>query len=219
MVRRRYRSAAGRLVAMTTTGAQPDPQIIEVLRDLGGTDEEIAAAVAAQRPAALAVDLVLTRDFTLPLDEVAARFDLPPDIIIEIYRLLGLAIDREGPVLCADDVALLEALAVTTSRRLDDNSSSYLSEDAGENLLRVIGTSVSRVADAAVSTFIPDVESQLQSSAADVVAWVRAEVQIGEVAHKVAPGRGTLFIHHLLDAIRRQRLTQEGVRERSMARI
>jgi hypothetical protein len=49
---------------MAATRAQPDPKIIEVLRDLGGTDDEIAAAVAAQR--------VPQRPQTVPRGEIAA---------------------------------------------------------------------------------------------------------------------------------------------------
>ena len=84
----------------------------------------------------------------------------------------------------------------------------------------MIGGSIGRIADAAVSTFIQDVESQMQVECADIDTWVRAETQIGEVAHQVAPGLGTLFIHHLIDAIRRQRVTQEDVPgDKLMARL
>jgi len=194
-------------------------QILQVLRGLGASEAQVAEAVASGRPAALAVDLVLGRDFAFTLDDVAARFGVPADYIVELYRLLGLTIDPEGRVLGEADVELLDALSVAGAHRLGTGDEANMSQDAGENLLRVIGSSVSRIADAAVSTFVQDVETQLQGTQADVTAWVRAEVQIGEVAHKVAPGLGTLFIHHLIDAIRRQRVTQEGVSERSMARI
>ena len=64
-----------------------------------------------------------------------------------------------------------------------------------------------------------DVEEQLESTEVDLIEWVRAEEQIGELAHQVAPSFGTLFIHHLLGAIQRQRRSQEGVSQRSMARL
>jgi adenylate cyclase len=221
MTERRYRSGplGGRLDGVPLPIDDYNAQILQVLRGLGASDAQVEAAVASGRPAALAVDLVLGRDFAYTLDEVAARFGVPSDYIVELYRLLGVTLDPEGRVLGEADVELLDALSVAGAHRLGTGDEANMSQDAGENLLRVIGSSVSRIADAAVSTFVQDVEVQLQGSQADVTAWVRAEVQIGEVAHKVAPGLGTLFIHHLIDAIRRQRVTQEGVSERSMARI
>ncbi len=196
-----------------------DPEIVALLHELGVTDEELAGAQQEQRVPELAIDHVLTRDFTLTVDDVAARFGASAESILELYRLLGVTLDRTGRVLGEGDVALLEALSVAGTRRLGTGDEANLSQDAGENLLRVIGSSIGRVADAAVSTFIQDVESELHAGEVDISAWVHAEAQIGEVAHRVAPGLGTLFIHHLIDAIRRQRVTQEGIEERLFARI
>jgi adenylate cyclase len=195
------------------------PEIVNLLHELGATDDEIAAAAEEQRVPELAIDHVLARDFTLTVDDVAARFDALPDDIIEIYRLLGVALDRDRPALGEADVALLQAISIAGARRLGSGDEASLSQDAGENLLRVIGASIGRIADAAVSTFIQDVETQLHAGEADVAAWVHAEAQIGEVAHDVAPGLGTLFLHHLVDAIRRQRVSQVGVNERAFARL
>ncbi len=200
------------------TGDVP-PAVLDLLHELGASDDDIERAVATNRLPALAVDRVLARDFTFTVDDVAARFDTEPELIIELYRLLGVALNRHGPALGESDIALLDALSIAGTRRLGTGDDANLSQDAGENLLRVIGASIGRVADAAVSTFIQDVEAQLSETTTDIDAWVRAEVQIGEVAHQVAPGLGTLFIHHLIDAIRRQRVTQENVRERLLARV
>jgi adenylate cyclase len=93
------------------------------------------------------------------------------------------------------------------------------SQGAGENLLRVIGQSISRIAEAAVSTFIQDVEAHLEATEVDLIDWVRALQRIGEVAQEIGPLLGTLFIHHLLAAIQRQRQTQQDVTERSMVRL
>ncbi|HEY3833152.1 MAG TPA: adenylate/guanylate cyclase domain-containing protein [Acidimicrobiia bacterium] len=194
--------------------------VIQLLHDLGANDEEIESASAINRLPALAVDYVLARDFALTVDDVAEHFGTRPESIVEIYRLLGVTLDRRGRVLGTNDIALLDALSIAGTRRLGTGDEANLSQDAGENLLRVIGASVGRIADAAVSTFIQDVESQLQVGFADIDTWVRAETQIGEVAHQVAPGLGTLFIHHLIDAIRRQRVTQDGTApDRLMARL
>ena len=195
------------------------PEILGLLHELGATDDEIAQAAKEHRIPELAIDHVLARDFNLTVADVAARFGTSPDAICELYRLLGVTLDRGGPVLGEGDVTLLDALSVAGTRRLGTGDEANLSQDAGENLLRVIGSSIGRVADAAVSTFIQDVEVELHGSEADLGAWIHAETEIGSVAHRVAPGLGTLFIHHLVDAIRRQRVTQAGVTERLLARV
>jgi adenylate cyclase len=196
-----------------------DPKIVALLHELGASDDVIAAAAPSGRLAALAVDLVLTRDFTLSVDDVADECGLSVSDLVELYRLLGISLVPGAGALGAGDLALLDALGL----RADDDGNpgvhATLSPTAGENLLRVIGMSIARIAEAAVSTFIQDVEQQLQSTDVEQLDWVRAEAQIGEVAHRVAPGLGTLFIHHLVAAIGRQRVSQIGVSERSMARV
>ncbi len=196
-----------------------DPAIVDLLRGLGATDAQIEHAAVARRLPALAVDVVLSRDFTFSVDEVAARYGAPTETLIEIYRLFGISLDRSGPSLSSDDVALLAVLGRVGGGAEGAVGGEQFSQDAAENLLRVIGMSISRIAEAAVSTFIQDVEVHLEAAQDDLISWVRAEARIGEIAQEIGPGLGTLFIHHLLEAIQRQRRTQQDVSERSMARL
>ena len=124
------------------------PSVVQLLHDLGANDDEIERAAAINRLPALAVDYVLARDFSLTVDQVAEHFATPPEYILEIYRLLGVTIDRNGRVLGPSDIALLDALSVAGTRRLGTGGDANLSQDAGENLLRVIGGSIGRIADA-----------------------------------------------------------------------
>ena len=203
-------------MAMDSIGV--DPAIVDLLVGLGASPAQIAEAAAVNRLPTLAVDLVLLRDFTLSVDEVAARCGLSSDGLVETYRLFGISLDRAGPALGEGDVALLAALSRAGAGDTDAGGDRF-SKGAGDNLLRVIGMSIARVADAAVSTFVQDVEEQLEASEVDLIDWVRTEEQIGEVAHQLAPSLGTLFLHHLLEAIQRQRRSQQGVSERSLARL
>ncbi len=196
-----------------------DPEIVDLLRGLGATDTQIEQAAVARRLPALAVDLVLSRDFTLSVDEVAARTGASTEELLEIYRLFGIALDQSGPALGGNDLTLLSVLRGVGGGAGGAVSDENLSRGAGENLLRVIGLSVSRIAEAAVSTFVQDVEAHLEANEVDLIDWVRAETRIGEVAQELGPSLGTLFIHHLLEAIQRQRHTQQDVSERSMARL
>ncbi len=199
--------------------SQVDPTIVGMLRNLGATDTEIATAATARRLPALAVDLVLTRDFTLSVEDVATRSGTSIEGLVETYRLFGISLDRSGRVLGDGDLALLAAVRAAGAGQPAVAGAENFSKGAGENLLRVIGMSVARIADAAVSAFVQDVEQHLEATDVALIDWVRAEAQIGEVAHQIAPGLGTLFIHHLLEAIQRQRQSQDGVSERSMARL
>jgi len=196
-----------------------DPKIVDLLRDLGAIDAQIEQALVARRLPALAVDLVLSRDFTLSVDEVAARSGTSTDQLLEIYRLFGISLDRSGPALGGNDLTLLSVLRRVGGPAGRTTSGENFSQGAGENLLRVIGLSVSRIAEAAVSTFIQDVEAHLEATEVDLIDWVRAEARIGEVAQEIGPSLGTLFIHHLREAIQRQRQTQQDVSERSMVRL
>ena len=197
-----------------------DPEIIDLLRGLGATDPQIEQAAIALRLPALAVDLVLSRDLTWSVDEVAARHGTSTDELLETYRLFGISLDPSAPALSSDDLTLLSVLrgvggivGGATSR------GGNFTQGAGENLLRVIGMSISRIAEAAVSTFIQDVEARIEATDVHLVDWVRAEARMGEVAQEMGPILRTLFIHHLLAAIQRQRYTQQDVSERSMVRL
>jgi len=203
---------------MALTGV--DPEIVSLLRTLGATDRQIEDAATTRRLPALAVDVVLERDFLLSVEDVAARDGISTQGLVEIYRLLGISLNRAGPELGEDDVALLTALRYPMAGRAGGRASGEnLSPSAGDNLLRVIGLSIARIADAAVSTFVQDVEQHLDATDVDLIDWVRANAQIGEIAHQIAPRLGTVFVHHLLEAIQRQRRSQDGVADRSMARL
>jgi adenylate cyclase len=197
----------------------PDPEVLGLLQQLGGTDAEIEQAAVERRLPSLAVDLVLMREFNLSVEEVAAQHGTSNEAVVEIYRLLGISLERVGRALGDGDVALLGVLGRAATGRTPAQEVGTMSAGARDNLLRVIGMSISRIADAAVSTFVQDVEEQLETTDVDLIEWVRAEAQIGDVAQQVAPSLGTLFIHHLLGAIQRQRRSQDGVSERSMARL
>ena len=199
--------------------SEVDPEIVDLLRSLGAVDAQIEQAAVTRRLPALAVDLVLRRDFTLSVDEVAARSGTSTDELLEIYRLFGISLDRSGPALGRNDLTLLSVLRRVAGGAGGVASGENFSQGAGENLLRVIGLSVSRIAEAAVSTFIQDVEAHLEATEVDLIDWVRAEARIGEVAQEIGPSLGTLFIHHLLEAVQRQRQTQQDVSERSMVRL
>jgi len=197
-----------------------DPEVIDLLRGLGATDAQIEQAAIARRLPALAVDMVLSRDLTWSVDEVAARYDTSTEELLEIYRLFGISLDPSAPALSSDDLTLLSVLRGVGGRAGGVTSSgANFSQGAGENLLRVIGMSISRIAEAAVSSFIQDVEAHIEAQDIDLIDWVQAEARIGEVAQEMGPILRTLFIHHLLEAIQRQRYTQQDVSERSMVRL
>jgi adenylate cyclase len=196
-----------------------DPAIVGLLQSLGATDAQIEEAAVMRRLPALAVDVVLTRDFSLSVAEVGARLGSPTEEVVEIYRLFGLSLNCSGPALGDGDLALLAALSLAGAGHVGAGSGENFSKGAGDNLLRVIGMSIARIADAAVSTFVQDVEETFETTDVDLIDWVRADAQIGEVAHQIAPCLGTLFVHHLLEAIQRQRRSQEGVSERALARL
>ncbi len=97
-------------------------------------------------------------------------------------------------------------------------SASELEVEGGE-LLRVIGASLSRIADAAVALYVQNVDTRDPSDldqmerARDLARTMEFAIGIGDFV------LGPVLDQHLRDAIERQRTTQRGVSDRNVARM
>src|SRR3954468_24338753 len=86
-------------------------RLLEKLSEAGVPDDELRKAVEEQRLALLPVEVALGGDRNLTLKEVASRADLPPELVRQHVRALGLPVpDDDEPAFDDDDVEMLESL-------------------------------------------------------------------------------------------------------------
>jgi hypothetical protein len=160
--------------------------LVEYLEGLGATQDEMATAKAAGRLPSLAADLTLRSRQVLTPRAAAVRVGMTLDQLVEVAHALGLAArDPDEPTFAEADLALLAAGPVL-----------------GTDLLRVAGGSLSRLAEAAVASYVQTREVELVESGADALAWARASADIGRLALEVGNGLGSIFVHHIQEAIR-----------------
>ena len=121
-------------------------RLLAKVRDLGATDDEIAAANATGQYGPLALDLTLRGPGqTLDLDEFAAQAGLDPLFVRRLWTALGLPLAGPVPVRVAPKTGA--ALQIFVAIR------DLLGEDATFALARVVGASTTRMAEALSDAF------------------------------------------------------------------
>lgn len=125
---------------MSTDGSGTDPELSAHLRRVGATDSQIEGLDDTEL-IGLAGDLVQSRDLDLTLAELAQRCGASQDRVRAIYQTLRLDPDALAGF-GDEDVRLMSIL-------FDDETG--LVEQVADELMRVAGTSLRRVAEAAVA--------------------------------------------------------------------
>jgi adenylate cyclase len=176
------------------------------LRELGADDDQIARAIASGIPSRLALDLVLSRSFTLSTRELADRLDLPLGRVAEMIHAMGLPIpDPDEPAFSEDDVELFR-----------------VSQVIGTDLGHVLASSLNRIADAGIASYVqndPRLGLDWHRDEPDELLRAHAEAEAGELAVNLARSLGSVFIHLLREAVQWQRLSQEDVAEQALTRV
>jgi adenylate cyclase len=183
-------------------------EIIAFLRTLGASEEQIAAAGREGRLAGLAADVVLSRDATLTARDVAAQSGLDVDRVVSLWRLLGVVVPgADTPMFSERDARFTREVVAIGKVGPEDE------------LLRVLGSSLARVAEAAVSVYVQTVEPHLDVPEVDKVVWAKDLAATTSLALQLGDSMGTIFTHHLRDAIDRQRATHFDMADRSLSRL
>ena len=179
------------------------------LTSLGATPERIRAAAEAGHVHGLAADLVLTGGAELTARQVAERAGTTVDEVIDTWRILGLAIGPDDPAFSSSDVDLVQRIVALEHFRGFE----------GDELLRVVGTALGRVADAAVAVYVQTVETSMHAAGASGVELAQDNARTAALALRLGDALGTVFAHHLRAAIGRQRRAQAGLTERTLMRL
>jgi adenylate cyclase len=178
------------------------------LRSLGASDGQIASAQRENNLAGLAADVVLSRDETLSAADVAAQCGLDADGVIAFWRLLGVVVpDADTPMFSERDA------------RFTRQTADIGTLDAKDELLRILGSSLARVAEAAVSLYVQTVEPELNVPEIDSVVFAKDLAASTALALQLGDSMGAIFTHHLRDAIDRQRATHSDTADRSLSRL
>jgi adenylate cyclase len=181
----------------------------DFLRSLGATDGQIAEARREQHLAGLASDLVLARGADLTADDLARRAGVGVEEVRTLWHMLGVSVpDPHRPMFTEADATFISFIVHFTSVG-----------PHGDELLRVVAGSMARVAEAAVSLYVQTVEPLVDVPGIDLVVWAQELAEATEGAVRLGDSMGAIFVHHMREAIERQRVAQADVSERSLHRL
>jgi adenylate cyclase len=183
--------------------------LLPFLRSLGATDEQIETARRECSLARLPADLILTKDAALSAVEMAARAGVDVDDVVRLWRTLGVTVPDSRRRLFTERDASLTALALQL-------------EPVGahaDELFRVLGNSLTRVAEAAVALYVQTIEPTMDTPDPDFLEWVTSVAETTSLALRLGDSMGAIFAHHLSDAIERQRAAQSDVADRTLFRL
>jgi adenylate cyclase len=184
-------------------------ELVAFLRSLGATTGQIENAQRENSLNQLPTDLIFAADARLSAAELASLLGVEVSLIVAMWRTLGIAVPDEDHAMFSERDVRFTTLA------LEFRPVGHYAEE----LFRVLGSSLTRVAEAAVSLYVQTIEPEMDSPHVDVVASLKDLVETTSLAVQLGDSMGAIFAHHLHDAIDRQRSAQDGVSERSLFRL
>jgi adenylate cyclase len=184
-----------------------DPRLLAFLADLGASDAQLEG-LDDYSLIGVAGDLQLAAGLDLTLEELAQATSCSLEEVRLIYERLGLRAD-ELAGFGAGDVAIVSLI---------NGDASGIFDEIGPQILRVMGTSLARLAEAAVAAYIQDVETPVDDQV-DLRELAGANAFAATLAMAVGDSLPTVFKHHMWAAVRRQRTAQAGVTEREVLRL
>ena len=169
--------------------------LLEWLADRGISVEQIADAAAAGRLTAIAGDLALRPGDRLTMREVAESTGLTVEEVAQLSLTVGLHVeDPDERIFTHGDVEVFKLVKSTTG---------LFPAPSLMQFVRVLGSSLARIADAAVSLFLADVETPITEAQAGDLALARAQLEAIDSLNLLTEHLETLFRAHMELAIRR----------------
>jgi len=143
----------------------------------------------------------------LSAEDVAARSGVPVDVLLAKYALLGIEVrDPAAPGFQESEVAFVQALM--------GDAAWLVGGTWGDDLLRVIGTALARVADGGIAGYVSEVEQGLAEAEAPPTEWMRSALAGMQTIEHLSVGLPALLTRHFFLALDRQRVAQDQVRSR-----
>jgi adenylate cyclase len=167
-------------------------ELLHYVIGLGATPEELVTF--KDTLPALAGVLAIQGGPVLTLEEVAERSGVGTDEVRALARAVGIPDpEPDVPVFTEGFVAFAANMSAVAT---------VFGDEASTQLLRVFGLSMSRIADAAISSFLVNVAPTAQREDPVGIAVARANVEAASLLPIFAPVLDTLFRQHLLIARR-----------------
>lgn len=146
-----------------------------------------------------AADLVLRSRGDRSVDDMAHGLSSDVDTIAEVLEHLGIVFGSpDATVFTAADQALLADVLGARD--------GYLTTHDVHGYLRVLGRTMATAAEAAVAVHTRTVDPQVESA----VGWVEANAAMARLGLELAGHMGTMFTHHLRQAVAFQRQSHGG---------
>ncbi len=170
------------------------------LEDLGWSPEEIIAGADGCELSQLASDAGMGPMPEFTLREAAEQLGVAPEELDELRRIAGLA-PRPFDRVAFSKSDLVAFMGIQGAKDM-------FSLEEANHFARVLGSSLARISEAAVSLFLIDVEGPLLDAGASTFDVVKESLHAADALEAVASAMDPLLRLHLQDATRRSRDTR-----------
>jgi class 3 adenylate cyclase len=171
--------------------------LLEWLAEQGATLDQMLDAKKRDHLTGLAGDLALRPGPRLTPSEFAKKAGLTLEEVRRLALTIGRPVeDMNDPAFTTDDIEGFRMFTV---------GAAVFGEDAVLRFTRVVGSSLARIADAAVSLFMSDVETPLNRADAGELALARANLDAVGALRALPPGMEIMLRVHMEKAIERNR--------------
>ena len=168
--------------------------LLQYLTDEGATIDEMVESARNGNLTSLVTDQRLQRG-ALSAADLAERVGVPVDDVVEVFRLLGVAVpDVDDLMFDEREIQLIELMEYTGVA---------IPMGMGDEVLRSIGTALEVVAESAVAAFVGTFEDELEQGSQLHRAQVTTAT--GAIGLHLGEMMAPLLRHHLWAAISRQR--------------
>lgn len=181
-----------------------DRLLVEHLGALG-VDTTRLAGCSDLELVELAADLELVAGLDLSIEEVAREVGCSVEEARSVFAQLGLPPDG---LRGHDDADVAMVASVV-------HDETGVMAEIGNEILRLTGQEMARLAEASVAAYVQDVEPYVtdpsaQRSGAELVATAEVNAAATRLALRLGSSLPTVYRHHMWAAVRRQREGQEG---------
>lgn len=192
--------AAG-LLDPSAPDAADQRELLEYLTERGATLDDLIASRENRSLTAAASDRLLNEPKVASRAEAADRVGLTLEQLDRMWRAVGLPpVAHDGAVFSESDLFVLGVFKVGID---------LLGFDAALQLTRVMGSSMARIAEAAVSGFLVNVEGPLVLEHSRPVELARASYEATEILLSLPQVFAPMFVRHAALATMRTRMTRD----------
>ena len=172
-------------------------ELIEWLASQGASLEQMAATASADTLTSLAGDLLLRGEYCFDLEEAALRSRMSVERLLQLGRVAGVPpADFLTLRFSGTDVAAFSAF---------DQATQLFGEEPVLHFTRVVGSSLARLAEAAFSLFLVNIEGPIQDLGGSEVALAQANLEAVRQFSAIEPVLNSLLRAHFEVARRRMR--------------